>query len=302
MAVRRQYAIDLEDGCRLSVSDVGSSKAVGTVVLLHSWAMASRAWDDVIAKIEFISPNIRVIAYDARGHGSSSAAESCDIGGLTDDLVAVLSRLVPSGPIVLVGHAMGGSTMLNLAGRYRELIEERVDGAVFIATPASPLRSVGRRSKTYDVLAKINSLALRRGTIGRMPISVLRQAIRAVGGDGLSRRALDAATSQVVESDPRTMLALLESLVSADLTGAAEAYSGIPVVVMSAGADRLVPPSYSRQISEELDGARHVSVPGSGHFLPIEKPDEVASVIVGAVVDALGANRLSSSAVSGCRE
>ncbi|WP_423130999.1 alpha/beta fold hydrolase [Gordonia malaquae] len=264
--------------------------------------MASRAWDDVIAKIEFISPNIRVIAYDARGHGSSSAAESCDIGGLTDDLVAVLSRLVPSGPIVLVGHAMGGSTMLNLAGRYRELIEERVDGAVFIATPASPLRSVGRRSKTYDVLAKINSLALRRGTIGRMPISVLRQAIRAVGGDGLSRRALDAATSQVVESDPRTMLALLESLVSADLTGAAEAYSGIPVVVMSAGADRLVPPSYSRQISEELDGARHVSVPGSGHFLPIEKPDEVASVIVGAVVDALGANRLSSSAVSGCRE
>lgn len=57
-----------------------------------------------------------------------------------------------------------------------------------------------------------------------------------------------------------------------------------PTLVVSAGDDTLKPPSYGRQIAGAIPGARFALVPGAGHAVILEKPDDVA----GLVLDFLG--------------
>jgi len=60
----------------------------------------------------------RTVAFDARGHGySQSANEVLELGCLSKDVVAIVEKLFPVLPkeIVLVGHSMGGSVMVNVA-------------------------------------------------------------------------------------------------------------------------------------------------------------------------------------------
>jgi pimeloyl-ACP methyl ester carboxylesterase len=53
----------------------------------------------------------------------------------------------------------------------------------------------------------------------------------------------------------------------------------LPTVVVLGRRDRLVPNALTRAIAEHLAGAEVVELPGAGHMLPLERPDEVAEVI-----------------------
>ena len=48
----------------------------------------------------------------------------------------MLAHEVPTGPVVLVGHSMGGMSMMAFAEQYPEVVAERVVGVAFIATSA----------------------------------------------------------------------------------------------------------------------------------------------------------------------
>ena len=79
------------------------------------------------------------VIYDQRSHGRSERAPraSCTIDQLGHDLAAVLRALAPDGPLVLVGHSMGGMTIMALAEQQPELFAERVLGVAFLATSAA---------------------------------------------------------------------------------------------------------------------------------------------------------------------
>jgi pimeloyl-ACP methyl ester carboxylesterase len=112
----------------LSVSDVGEGPAI---VLAHGLT-ASRRYV-VMGSSALERSGHRVIAYDARGHGASSPAESPDAYRYEDlgqDLEAVLDRARIE-RAVLAGASMGAHTLLWLALNR----PERVGGLVVI-TPA----------------------------------------------------------------------------------------------------------------------------------------------------------------------
>src|SRR6185312_4839151 len=92
--------------------------------------------------------SIRIIAYDHRGHGGSSAApmSTYRIDRLAADLDEVLTALNVTAPLTLVGHSMGA--MVALAYLSRRACERAVDphGLVLVATAAGKLgqRGLGR--------------------------------------------------------------------------------------------------------------------------------------------------------------
>ena len=53
-----------------------------------------------------------------------------------------------------------------------------------------------------------------------------------------------------------------------------------PTLVISAAEDRLKPLSMSREMAEGIEGARMVVIPGGGHAVVFEKPDEVNRVLL----------------------
>ena len=61
------------------------------------------------------------------------------IDQLGHDLRTVLEHVVPEGPVVLVGHSMGGMTIIALAEQHPELFGDRVVGVALISTTAGGL-------------------------------------------------------------------------------------------------------------------------------------------------------------------
>ena len=108
-----------DDGVRLSCEEIeADGKPALTVVLVHGFALDRRTWHFQRPFLAALTdPRVRVVLYDQRSHGRSERAprESCTIEQLGHDLDAVIRALAPEGPLVLVGHSMGGMTIMALA-------------------------------------------------------------------------------------------------------------------------------------------------------------------------------------------
>jgi pimeloyl-ACP methyl ester carboxylesterase len=135
-------------GVTLSASVAGEGVPV---VLLHGLTATRRYV--VMGSRALERSGHRVIAYDARGHGRSSPAESPQAYTYPDlgsDLIAVMDAVGVS-RAVLAGASMGAHTILGLALR----APERVAGAVVI-TPAYDGEEVNDPSRLarWDALAE----------------------------------------------------------------------------------------------------------------------------------------------------
>lgn len=77
----------------------------------------------------------RVCAYDRAGIGASDDRQGdTTLGGLADELDRALTGIGIDGPVVVVGHSLGGATTALFAARY----PERVEGLVFVDAMAVP--------------------------------------------------------------------------------------------------------------------------------------------------------------------
>ena len=65
------------------------------------------------------------------------------IDQLGRDLASVIEATAPTGPLVLIGHSMGGMTIMALADQHPELFDDRVIGVALVATSPGKLAEVG---------------------------------------------------------------------------------------------------------------------------------------------------------------
>lgn len=299
MAVKRHYSVDVSGVVGVSVVDSGPSAPVATVILLHSWAMSASVWDGVTAQLERVSPRLRVIAYDCRGHGESDPVDGT-LTSLGDDLAAVIERLVPDGPLVLVGHGMGGSAVLSLALAHRGLVDHRVGGVVLASTSAAPLVPEERQWRGFSTLSWMNTELLRRSGIPAKPVPVIRRAVLGLYGRNVDRGLVDSTISQAARTHPPVLSSLFRDLLDTDLMPALEAYAGKPAAIVIGAGDRVVSKQQSRRAADELLGSRHVLIPGAGHMLPTECPVDLAMVIGGIALEVAGSmHRLPEEAANG---
>ncbi|MHC3821651.1 alpha/beta hydrolase, partial [Streptomyces sp. DT9] len=88
------------------------------------------------------------VHWDQRSHGRSERGRAqaqgvhVDIDQLGRDLKAVIDAAAPEGPLVLVGHSMGGMTMMALAAQYPALMRDRVVAGAFVGTSSGKLGAV----------------------------------------------------------------------------------------------------------------------------------------------------------------
>src|SRR5690349_2234195 len=131
--------VSLPDGVRLHVEEYGDPSSPLTVVLLHGWTLDARLWRHQIQDLPVnLGAPVRIIAFDLRGHGHSTACppHTTTLAQLADDLHAVLQDRVPDGRVVLVGHSMGGMTIMEYAHRHSAEFTDRVAGVVLMCTTA----------------------------------------------------------------------------------------------------------------------------------------------------------------------
>ncbi|ANY05937.1 alpha/beta fold hydrolase [Pseudonocardia sp. HH130630-07] len=289
------------DGTGLHVCESGPASAPVTVVLVHGWTLDERCWAPVADALAVSGTPARVVRYDHRGHGRSDDTpdELKTIDRLADDLAEVIGQVVPSGPLVLAGHSMGGMAVMALAERYPDLVADRVAGVALVATAggglgaAATLGLTGRPAAYF--LAGKDRLTLSPFWTGRRALSTHPSLLRAglqplLLGRRPDRRAVRATCEAIAGCRPSTISGFTPTLTEHERAEALAAFAGLPVEIMAGGRDRLTPVRFSRRIRDRLPHAGMTVFPDAGHMLPVERVGGVASRIA-ALVRTAGAVR-----------
>jgi pimeloyl-ACP methyl ester carboxylesterase len=262
------------DGARLAATIVGDAGDVGaglpTVVLPHCWT-GSRAMGVPLAR-RLAAAGHRVVLYDQRGHGeSSTGTEPISIDRLGADLAAVVEQL-DLRDTVLAGHSMGGMTVMAFACHHAELARARVRGLALIATAAHGLSAQGRARFWRTVLSRpLLNRAMVRPKLGNA-------FVRPTFGVDPVRQHVDATRAHFVATPPDVRLDCAEAMGTMDLRAVLRAVD-LPAVILLGTRDKLIVNPLTRTIAEHIAGAEVIELPGAGHMLPLERPDEVAAAI-----------------------
>jgi len=278
------------DGTSLHVRESGPSDAPLTAVLVHGWTQHNGCWDGVV---DLLPDDVRVVRFDLRGHGLSDPARpgTRTIEQLGDDLAEVIAARVPDGDIVLVGHSMGGMTLMALAERHPQLVDSRVVGAAFVATSSGNMHRIslgmkGAVGRTVPRLEPVLRSLLERRKKGTLPGNprVLSPAARAlVFGRKAKQEHVVETVRQALAAHPASMGGFMDAIFAHDRRVVLCALKDKPTVVLAGDRDRLCPVEHAKVIADELPATTFVLYPGAGHMLMHERTTEVAARITALI-------------------
>jgi pimeloyl-ACP methyl ester carboxylesterase len=278
--------VTMPDGTVLHAQVGGREDAPVTVVMVHGFLARTIEFD---MQWNSLAHRVKTVRYDHRNHGRSDHnGKALKVEDLADDLARVIAQLAPEGPVVLVGHSMGGMTVLTLALHHRHLFEERVRGVALLATGAghfisghsweNAFRWISRRGLLGPTLLTLRLAAPALEQIRPRRTHLMRWSTKKVSfGTGDVDPATLAMTHQLLEEPSlRTVTSLQGSLLRNDCRHGLPVLKDLPVLVMTGTDDRLTRPEHSVQMAKELGtNAKLVMVPGAGHVLNQTRPVEV---------------------------
>ncbi|WP_084704833.1 alpha/beta fold hydrolase [Phaeacidiphilus oryzae] len=265
-----------------------------TVVFCHGYALNLDSWHFQRAALR---DTHRLVLWDQRSHGRSErsrshlAGEPAAIDQLGRDLRAVLDAVAPTGPLVLVGHSMGGMTVLSLARQYPELFRDRVAGVALIGTSSGDLAGTtfGLPAAGAKVFHRIAPGVLR--ALGKQ--SALVERGRRIGAElaapfyrkySFGSPDVDPAVARFAErmldGTPIDVVAeFFPAIAAYDERAALPVLRGLPVLVLTGTRDLLTPPGHAEVIAAELPEAELVLVEDAGHLVMLERPDVVDELL-----------------------
>ena len=285
-AVIRRLKVTADDGVELhaEVQEVAGARL--TVVFCHGYLLNSASWHVQRATL---AGKFRVVLWDHRGHGRSGwgAPPNATIDQVGRDLFAVIEAAAPRGPVVLVGHSMGGMAILALAESHPELFGARVVGVVLSSTSAGGLAAVtaGLPVRTARIMHRLLPVTL--ATLRRQA-RLVDGARRSVGGitylvtwpylyGSRVPRPVARLTTKLMSSVPIQVIAEFYSeLIRYDLHTALPVLGRVPVLVLVGERDLITPVEHAHALVSAIPGAELAVIPDAGHLLILERPKEVA--------------------------
>lgn len=254
---RETYA-DLP-GVRLWFRDTGGS---GTpVVLLHANTGSSRNWDYQIPA--FTAAGYRVIAYDRRGWGRSTATPDAQPGTAADDLRALMKYLGVN-RFHLLGTAGGGFVAFDYALSFPEELRSLVIANSIGGMQDTDYLELGRRLRPpqFDALPP--------------ELRELGPSYRAANPDGTARwveleRGSRQAGTTAQPYRNRMTFSLLETM-------------KVSTLLIAGGADMYAPPPLLGLFTARIKNSESLILPDVGHSGYWEQPE----VFNRAVLDFIG--------------
>jgi pimeloyl-ACP methyl ester carboxylesterase len=286
-----------DDGVRLAarvVNDVDDPDL--TVVFVHGFSLRMSSWYfQRTALAPTWGERTRLVFYDHRGHGRSDAAppQTMTMSQLGDDLAMVLRALAPTGPVVVVGHSMGGMATMALARRHPALFAPggRVVGVGLVATAARGITEAGVGEGLQNPVINAFRLAVRRAPwfiqAGR---TRARRALEPVllaasfGPDFYSPATARAVERMIRQTPLETIVGFLHVLEVHDESAALPVLATVPSVVVCGDEDCMTPFQNSYSLYGALgEKCRLTIIQGAGHMVAMERPTEVDEILDGLI-------------------
>ncbi len=256
-------------GAEIALDDVGEVEPA--LIFLHYWGGSACTWSPVMAGLPAA---IRKLAVDQRGWGGSRATDGqYGLEALADDVTDTVEALGID-RYVLVGHSMGGKVAQILAGRH----PHGLAGLVLVA-PAPPTPMRVPPEVRAGMLASYQS---RAGVV---------EALQVLAGPALDDTYREQVVADTLRGEAGAKQSWPDEGMSADVS-AALAGLDLPIEIVLAGHDRVEREAVLRPLfSRLLPRASVTTVPESGHLVPLEAPQAVATVcqrILARLADEVG--------------
>ncbi len=277
-----------------------------TIIFTHGYCLSARCW--VFQRRMLREVGYPLVLWDLRGHGRSDVGEphSYTIDQVGADLAAVIEAAVPEGPIVLVGHSMGGMAMMSLGLHRPDLVRDRVIGAAFVATSTGGLSSLtfGVGMLPGRAVWKVGPTVTKRLAGSQHQVDSVVRAGRDVlnfltnwgsFASPVPMSLVDFSSSMLYSTRLDVVSAFIPRLNAHDKAEALAAYHGLETLVLNGTDDRLTPPEHSDAIVRLLPGSEHVVVDLAGHLIMLEHP----AMLNEHLVDLIARSRRATRVIAG---
>ena len=224
----------------------------GSLIFIHGAGGTHRKWATLMEKS--INGFIHV-AVDLMGHGSSPGNPVDDVKAYAESIKEFLAANIFPRPWLLTGHSMGGNIALQAALTYPDI----VDGLILIGSgatmPVNPTMLEQLSQCTFDT--------------GFLKIAYSRNI----------NPELLAGEMQIWSQVSQQQLYLdFTACNNYDVSQQLDRIK-IPVLILVGDQDKMTPLKNSQYLEKNISGSLLQIIPGAGHHLMLEKPDETISAI-----------------------
>jgi pimeloyl-ACP methyl ester carboxylesterase len=255
-----------------------------TIIFVHGYSLNLDCWHFQRAGYR---GQVRTVFYDQRSHGRSARSdeENATIEQLGKDLMRVIEATAP-GPCVLVGHSMGGMSIVSLAEHHPELFGTKVVGAALISTTAGGLdpgrilfpmvpmglggRFVGRVVRTLD---RGHRAVDRARTLGRSIADVVTD--RYAFGDDVPGHYVDFVFDMLNATPFAVVADFYPAFATLDKFDHVEVLGRVPTSIICGTDDKITGIGHSRKLHSRIPGSSLLECEGAGHMVILERHDEV---------------------------
>jgi len=236
------------DGIPLHFTVTGTGPA--TVILVHGWTCDETSWSETVPAL---AERYRAVTLDLPGHGRSGAPAN---GKFSMDMFAraveAIRAEVGARRVVLVGHSMGTPVIVQYARRY----PQHVAAMVFVEGVVTLGANLGRKPDTARMQGPDGLRIRTANTYGMFSAATTPQ---------LQRKILKMMLAAPPETAAGAMAAMYDPAIwKHDVIA-------LPILAVHAEHSGLAHHSLMRQQYPNLE---YHEVPGTGHFLMLEKPAE----------------------------
>jgi pimeloyl-ACP methyl ester carboxylesterase len=253
----RRMRTAVRDGVTLAYERADGERA--PIALIHGWCCDHSYF---APQFEHLADRGHtVVAVDLRGHGASDApAGDYAVGALADDVAWLLAEIEIERPVV-IGHSMGGVVGYDLAVRHSAV----PSALVMIDSPVA--RMAASRAGMPAFLERLDGQDAERVLTEYVESALLLPT------DELPRR--EKITERMSRTAHHVMAGAFEGMYEFD-PDELEGRVRVPSLFIAADTTPLSDVSHLLELMPEMQFGQTV---GSGHFCPLEVPDQVNAML-----------------------
>lgn len=241
------------------------------VLLLNGWMTSGLVWPS--AWVRRLEQRFHVVRIDNRGTGFSRTAPApYTMADLADDAAQVL-QAVGAERATILGLSMGGMVAQELAFRHPEMVERLV---LVASRPPSPAHLPVDAATMLPLMAgpdrNTSPEEHWRGVWGRFCAPGFADREPAL----LDELMVQFASRMTPKAAVSNQMRAISGWYGADRLASISA----PTVVVHGKLDEISPVGNSMRLARMIPGARYVELPGVGHVVPLEAPDELEKILM----------------------
>jgi 3-oxoadipate enol-lactonase len=248
------------NGISVAYRDEGAGPPV---VLLHAFPLSGAMWQP---QIESLAGRFRVVAPDLRGFGASDHGDGqMTIDSYADDVAGLLDQL-GIGRAAVAGLSMGGYVAFALLRRH----PARIASLVLANTRAGADTEEGRRTREQSA----------RTAEAQGPAPIAEAMLPRLLSPGAPAELRERVSAMIAANSGAAIAAAQRAMAARpDSTGLLAAI-GVPVLVVGAGQDPIIPLAETRAMHAAIPGATLIELPDAGHLSNLEAPEAFGAALL----------------------